>query len=732
MAIERIEEEKIDPETVRAELTSVLASPMFRGAERTSELLRFVVDTALKNESGQLKETFIAVSIFGRDASYDPKLDPIVRVQAGRVRNKLVSYYEGPGSTSTLRISLPKGSYRPQFIPTSAPAALFGDSSNHPSAEAHSFVALQREASAPPIPKKSIRWIWFAILCGMVLLAFAGLRWSFPRSTQPLPAVPVATASGHNMQASFSPDGQRFVYAWTDGKSAANLYIANIDGHNRTRLTTDESHDLRPAWSPDGRDIAFLRVGRDQTDIVIKALYGQSETVLGTLRTPINPWSSDPAHITYAPGPAWTQSGRSIVVTDNPDGKGYGLYEWSLDSGLKRQLTAPGNGAEDIFPALSPDGKNLAFVRYTSGGAADVYAGQLGKMNSTRITFDDRDVEGLVWTPDGKSIIFSSFRSGEHRLWKTSLTGGNEIPIAVNGRDQTEPALSSNGRSLLFTESDVNTSIWEIPINGNAGSLQTQIIDSTRSNDSPQYSPDGQSIVFESYRSGERQLWITAKDGSNPTQLTHLSNVPLGGPRWSPDGRQITFYALVGQHKQIFLVDVKTGESQQLITSKFEDRSPNWSANGKSLYFNSDRDGIPGCWGFDLANKALSKIAQRVCWDNFESPDGKILYFVTTEPGIWQVDLATMKETVVPSLQSARPKRYIAMTPHGIYFIDSEGSGNNLSFFDGSTRVTKVVAHIEGKLAPWEAGLSISPDGQRALFTLEDKSASEIDLLRQP
>ena len=707
---------------------------MFRDAERSSDLLRFVVDAALRDESDQLKETYIAVSVFGRDASYDPKVDPIVRVQAGRLRTKLTSYYSGPGITSAVRIDVPKGSYKPQFV--------FSDLKHLPEGSTfplqRSFIPLAPSPEVERTPSSlRRRRLRLSIAAAVVLATIGVLSWASLTRGKTLkfdPPVPVATSRGHNMQASLSPDGQRFVYAWTDGKSSANLYVADISGQSRTRITTDASQDLRPSWSPDGRDIAFLRVALDHAEVVLKPLYSQSETVLGVLQTPLNLWSEDPSFITYAPGPVWTRDGQSLLVTDNPDGKGFGLFLWSLASGERKRLTTPPNGEEDIYPTPSPDRTRLAFVRWTSSGSGDIYVATADGRKPARLTFDSRDIQGLVWAPDGRSIVFSSFRTGEHHLWRIPGQGGESTLVPVNGRDQTEPATSADGKTLLYTENTINTAIWQAPINkpNSPADAGREIIDSTRRNDNPQYSPDGKSIVFQSYRTGERQLWIAASDGTNPRQLTHYSaNVPLGGPHWSPDGKQIAFYALVGEHKQIFVVDVKTGSIARLITDNSEDRSPNWSSDGRSIYFNSNRDGVPGCWKDDLATKTVSKIATHLCWDNFESPDGKTLYFVTVQPGIWQVDLRSGAEKVVPHTENVRIERYIAAVKRGIYFVDYEDRTNKIYFLDTSSGQLRVVGSLDGQLAHWEHGMSISPDETHAIYTREDESLSEIDAIRQ-
>jgi serine/threonine-protein kinase len=104
---------KPSPERVRAQLNKVLASRAFSGAERPGRFLRFIVEQALVGN--QLKETLLGVEVFGRNPTYDPRLDGVVRVEAVKLRARLKDYYETEGVDDPIRIDLPKGGYLPCF-----------------------------------------------------------------------------------------------------------------------------------------------------------------------------------------------------------------------------------------------------------------------------------------------------------------------------------------------------------------------------------------------------------------------------------------------------------------------------------------------------------------------------------------------------------------------------------------------------------------------------------------
>src|SRR5262245_62715562 len=86
-------------EPLRRQLERVLASPGFARSERLSRLLRFVVERHLEGRDTELKESLIAIEVFGRQPDYDPKLDSIVRSEAARLRSRLIEYYVGAGKS---------------------------------------------------------------------------------------------------------------------------------------------------------------------------------------------------------------------------------------------------------------------------------------------------------------------------------------------------------------------------------------------------------------------------------------------------------------------------------------------------------------------------------------------------------------------------------------------------------------------------------------------------------
>ena len=141
---------------IRAALERILASPGFTGAGRLGPFLRYVVERGLKGDAAGLKESVLGVEVFQRSPDYDPRTDPIVRVEARRLRSRLEEYYSGDGASDPVRISLPKGGYVPVF-----------------------------EQASPQARK--VRWTWVAAAAAIVALV---LVWQFRPHRNPPPRQP--------------------------------------------------------------------------------------------------------------------------------------------------------------------------------------------------------------------------------------------------------------------------------------------------------------------------------------------------------------------------------------------------------------------------------------------------------------------------------------------------------------------------------------------------------------
>jgi adenylate cyclase len=129
-SIVRSEQTPPFPEEVRAQLGRVIASPEFSVRERTRKFLRYVIEEALAGRAERIKAYAIAVEVFGRDQTFDAQNDPVVRIEAGRLRRALERYYLVAGGDNPVLVDIPKGGYVPAFTKRAVAAA--GVASDNP------------------------------------------------------------------------------------------------------------------------------------------------------------------------------------------------------------------------------------------------------------------------------------------------------------------------------------------------------------------------------------------------------------------------------------------------------------------------------------------------------------------------------------------------------------------------------------------------------------------------
>ena len=156
-------------EAIRTELEKVLASRTFRSAQGQRAFLRYVAEEAIAGRGHLIKEYIIGIEAFGRGESFDPRLDPIVRTQAAKLRAKLARYYETEGENDTMRIEFRKGSYVPSF-------RLAGVPCNRPAESTVAITAASENVTAADSPShvNTRRWNWRIVAISAALLMLAG------------------------------------------------------------------------------------------------------------------------------------------------------------------------------------------------------------------------------------------------------------------------------------------------------------------------------------------------------------------------------------------------------------------------------------------------------------------------------------------------------------------------------------------------------------------------------
>jgi Tol biopolymer transport system component len=677
----------------------------FRGDNQAS-----VISAVLRDHPPAVTEIKTALpNHLGRIIQHCLEKDPERRFQSAKdVRNEL----------EALRDEVKSGHSKARHAPPSEPS---------PSA-----AATPSEDGVPPGPDS----VTFTIgrkklwpLTAVAAVAAIALGWwllparDSQRSAELLEIRPFTTEGGWKTWPELSPDAEKVVYVWyREGADSGDLYVKPLGvGTRPLQLTEGVAEEASPVWSPDGREIAFVRFDREGATIYLIPSLGGQERKLADLS---GPPVTESGYL--LPDLVWSPDGRWLAYAEmSSEEEPAHIVRLSLDSLEKKRLTTPPeNTLGDFSPAISPDGGHLAFLRSSSAswGDLDVWVQSLGGGQPRQLTFGRYDSPAaLAWTPAGDEIVFTSALWGSGTIYRVGLQGGD--PRQIPGIGESTAFLTVSGSRIVYQQRREGApSLWRVP--GRRAPAADRVprvfVDSMWIDYTPAFSPDGRKVAFQSYRSGQPNIWLCDRDGSNPVQLTRFTS-HTGTPRWSPDGRSIVFDSLESGNWDLWVVDAEGGAPQQLTMDPAEDGTPFWSRDGGWIYFHSSRSGRPEIWKLPVDGGQPTQVTDDGGFYAEESWDGETLYYTKSHAGggIWAKSLARTDadREVVRGPLPGWGDWTVAQT--GIYFstVESQNAyvtNYRIHFFDfSSSQVTEIVRR-DGPFG--HLFLAASPDEEWLVF----------------
>ena len=564
-----------------------------------------------------------------------------------------------------------------------------------------------------------------------------GRGWSGRASTAPdlLKPMPITRFPGLELDPAIAPNAPLVAFAW-EGEHGDNfdIYLRPLDGSGLTQLTTDASDDHAPVWSPDGQRIAWVRVRGARREIIVRPAFGGTEQRLFEAGPEIGSWRTGGV----SRGLSWAPDGDHIVFSDgNPAGTS-SIYVYSQQDGQKRQLTSPPTNFSDIYPVVSPDGRYLGFVRVDVGSVAGyVYLQRLDRLQPVgepfQLTFG-HFVQAFDWFPDSSGIVYDGFPS-EPGLWRIKVGGGTAEPVMPNLR-AAKPSVSRSGAGLVYQTAFVDSNIWEVqapasPKRTPSGDATRPVVVSTSVDLDGQISPDGTRIVFQSHRSGNREIWVSKRDGSESAKLTNFEGYP-GSPRWSANGQWIAFDGMRTGTWNLYYVSGGGGPVHTLTSDTFSNIRPSWSSDGRWIYFGSNRTGDWQIWRIAFAGGPPIQVTQRGGMEAIVSPDGRHVYYAKEPPaeGIWQVSPEGGEEVkIVPRGRALN----FDVTDTGIFIMDTSAKPQaTVERFDFASKQIVPVAWLPPGLHFANVSyLNVTRDGRTLLYVQYDQWMSDIEMLRE-
>jgi Tol biopolymer transport system component/DNA-binding winged helix-turn-helix (wHTH) protein len=375
----------------------------------------------------------------------------------------------------------------------------------------------------------------------------------------------------------WSPDGRWLAVSdKTSAEEPFSLFLLSTETGEKRRVTSPPASvvgDCSPAFSPDGKQLGFVRV--------ISAVVGEVYLVS------VN--GGEPKRLTFdgagVSNAVWTPNGREIVFASRHGGKSR-LFRVPVEGGAAEWLAA--TGSEAHYPAFSRDGSRLAWRQNTSDEDIFRLALKSGSENvpplssliiSTALEISPR------YSPDGKRIAFVSNRSGSDEIWVCDGDGDNPIRLSsFHGPLAGSPSWSPDGKRIVFDcRPEGNADIYVVSAEGG----QPRRLTTDPAEDIvPSWSRDGRWIYFTSNRnadggSGRLQIWKMPADGGEAVQMTRQGGFE---PMESPDGRWLYFTQDRGS-SSIRRMPTAGGAEAPLFDFHQKNYSRVWTVAGEGVYF---------------------------------------------------------------------------------------------------------------------------------------------------
>jgi Tol biopolymer transport system component/DNA-binding winged helix-turn-helix (wHTH) protein len=435
---------------------------------------------------------------------------------------------------------------------------------------------------------------------------------------------------------SFSPDGKFLaVPDKSSQQQSFSIFSISTETGEKTKLTSPPAGtvgDLFPAFSPDQKTLAFVRcLSIAAVDIYLLPLDAGEPRRLTFDNTSIR-------------GLSWTSDGKEIVFASRRGGSTYNLWKISTADPTPERLTT---SSRDVYsPTISRQGNRLSYTQSMMDG--NVWRIGLHGARGTdgaplKLISSTQEDTGPQYSPDGKTMVFASRRSGNFEIWLCGNDGSNPRQLTNIGG----------------------------PLTG-----------------TPRWSPDGRQIAFDSWNEGNADVYVISADGGKPRRLTYDADEDIT-PSWSRDGRWIYYGCTRSGSMQIWKVPAEGGLAVQVTKQGgFEGFE---STDGRYFYYSKGR-AMPGIWRISLASGEESPVLDEHragIWRYWAITDQGI-YFATAEiashPSIEFFSFTTGKTSPVAKLDTPLSKTDpgLAVSPDGQWMlvVEMDQSGSDIVMAD--------------------------------------------------
>jgi serine/threonine protein kinase len=419
------------------------------------------------------------------------------------------------------------------------------------------------------------------------------------------------------------------------GGAAARLMlrsepVVDLHTYSVTPLVTSAPRAGSPAWSSDGKSIAYTAEANGVRQVFVRALSSPTGSRISSSTTDCrNPfWSRDDSKIYYLTSGAGATDLFAIGATGGsaervqqnveaaasaPDGKTLAFLRadangqltfWTIADGTARKLEAEPfktGKYHDGYLAFSPDGKTIGAWLSRWEGGSDFWTlpwGTGAPAGEPRKSFSF--VTGTYpfsWMPDSRRIVFGGVVPGSlgEDLQIVDLQSGKMHPLTREVLGAVQPAVKPDGQRIAFSAVQNNFGVISVPLDGSA---VRPLVGASRSEFDSDYSPAGDQVVVASDRTGSSQIWLHNLRDTSARPLVTEKDFGLtwvasfDDPAFSPDGRRLTYSILQDSGNAVFISSVAGGKPVRLVAEGYAQRAPAWNGDGTWIAYLRNNKGV--------------------------------------------------------------------------------------------------------------------------------------------
>ncbi len=574
--------------------------------------------------------------------------------------------------------------------------------------------------SLPELPKSERGFPWLMTLALVLVVGTALLAWWRLRAddTQPAMVTPLTSLVGQEQMPALSPDGTRVVFAWNGASPdmpGFDLFLKPVDSALQVRLTNKPAIGISAAWSPDGKQLAFARSHATDGGIFVIAATGGAERKI-----------ADAAFARQSLAqPAWSPDGRTLAFASIDGSGSQGLRVLSLPGGESSPLARAPPCWHAGAPAWSPDGSRLAFVCMTRIAAYGIYITDPRSNAEPRLLATlQGSPQGLAWPRDGGRLLVANDSGDGGGVWELDPDGTLHRPAIAeeslgSGVSARRGRIAYSRARQVFETAHVDivprgfrTKKW-----GFSG-FETL---------TPEISPDGSRVAFQSKRSGSPEIWLADADGGNVLRLTSFNGPLTGAPAWCSDGRRLAFDSRESGASAIYIVDAQERVPRRVETSQPDLALPAWSADCQWLLASDARAAL---YRVPAQGGEAQLFTAQHAW-RAEVMNDRVVFEVSGPAGavLWMKPLEGGAETRIDGIPRLSWSETWTVSGEAIYYTDSARNPVVIQRYLVASGMKEIIAGLPNSPAsPGGLELAVSRDGKSLLYTSIADSQSDLVL----